>query len=219
MKLMVALRDRSVDLFDYTGSILNLRYKSNGSVKAIELAHGSRTLFIKIDKSLRRSLAVELQPGMAVRIAGDCKLDKYGFPKLKGDRLWVLTAPHSLPADGRVNPSSSVAQLEDHRHSPAAHGVSSPPCPSPTKPTQASPEATILVCRKSTCKKRGSLAICAAIESAIRDREHAGKVNVKQVGCLKRCKAGPNLVFLPDKTRYSEVSPRDVPNLLDQHLQ
>lgn len=219
---MVALRDRSVELFDYTGHILNLRYKSNGSVKAIYLAHKSRHLYIKVDKALRRSLAVELQPGMTVRVAGYYKYDKYGFPTLKADHLRVVSSPQSLE-HSPAPVTTPITQLHDHRPTdPSARqspeAVPPQPCkhstPSADKPT----DATILVCRKSSCKKRGSLALCAALESAINERNHPGNVNVKQVGCLKRCKAGPNLVFLPDKARYSDVDPQDVPSLLDQHL-
>ena len=215
---MVALRDRSVALFDYTGCILNLRYKSNGSIKAIEMAHESKRLHIKLDKALRRSLRIDLLPGMTIRVAGYCKYDKYGFPILRGDHLWTLTMPPQSSAC-QPDPTQPTTRLEGQpEHCSVGHAATAPsgtaPASEPEKPT----EATILVCRKSSCKKRGSLAICAAIESAISERDHAGKVNVKQVGCLKRCKAGPNLVFLPDKTRYSDVNPKDVPSLLDQHL-
>jgi len=34
---------------------------------------------------------------------------------------------------------------------------------------------------------------------------------------MKRCKAGPNLV-MPDKTRYTKISPKAVPALIDQHF-
>ncbi|XZO01932.1 MAG: (2Fe-2S) ferredoxin domain-containing protein [Microcoleus sp.] len=60
-----------------------------------------------------------------------------------------------------------------------------------------------LVCQKSDCQKRGSGAVCKALENALNCSGLAGEVIVQKTGCLKQCKAGPNIVVMPDKTRYT----------------
>ncbi|OBQ32475.1 MAG: (Fe-S)-binding protein, partial [Anabaena sp. CRKS33] len=42
-------------------------------------------------------------------------------------------------------------------------------------------------------------------------------VAIKGTGCMKNCKAGPNLV-MPDKTRYSKVKAEQVPALINKHF-
>ncbi|MCV3212277.1 (2Fe-2S) ferredoxin domain-containing protein [Plectonema radiosum NIES-515] len=78
-------------------------------------------------------------------------------------------------------------------------------------------KATILVCQKSDCMKRGGTGVCRALESALSDRSLSNEVTIKGTGCMKNCKAGPNLV-MPDKTRYSRIQEKQVPALLDKHF-
>ena len=61
-----------------------------------------------------------------------------------------------------------------------------------------------MVCQKSDCMKRGGKAVCQALEAALSDRGLEDQVTIKGTGCMKNCKAGPNLV-MPDKTRYSRI--------------
>jgi len=83
-----------------------------------------------------------------------------------------------------------------------------------TKPTRAK----ILVCQKSPCRKRGADGVCQALQSALDDRGLGEQVTIKQTGCMDRCKAGPNVVVMPDKTRYSRVLPEEIPDLIEQHF-
>jgi (2Fe-2S) ferredoxin len=82
-----------------------------------------------------------------------------------------------------------------------------------TKPAKA----TILVCQKSDCMKRGGTEVCQALAATLSNRGLDSQVTVRATGCMKNCKAGPNLV-MPDKTRYSRVSAAQVPALIDKHL-
>lgn len=95
--------------------------------------------------------------------------------------------------------------------------------PSHTKPLEAfkpasTKAANILVCQKSDCCKRGGKEVCKALQSAISDRGLEGQVTIKGTGCMKDCKAGPNIIFMPDKTRYSRITAKDVPALFDKHF-
>jgi (2Fe-2S) ferredoxin len=83
-------------------------------------------------------------------------------------------------------------------------------------PKSAKPE-TILVCQKSDCCKLGAKAITTALNNAIQEQGLAEQVTVKGTGCMKRCKAGPNIV-MPDKTRYTKISAKAIPALIEQHF-
>ncbi len=65
--------------------------------------------------------------------------------------------------------------------------------------------------------KRGGDGVCRALESALSDRSLSDEVTIKGTGCMKNCKAGPNLV-MPDKTRYSRIQEKQVPALIDKHF-
>ena len=93
-------------------------------------------------------------------------------------------------------------------------------------PVQASPKAApgseegrkgvVLVCQKSDCCRRGAIAVMQALQAHL--AAYPETIRVQGVGCLKDCKRGPNVVFLPDKARYSGVSPQGIPALLERHF-
>mgnify|MGYP000043483876 FL=1 len=82
---------------------------------------------------------------------------------------------------------------------------------------EAAKRQTILFCQKSDCMKSGAKAVCQMLEKELSDRGLENKVNIKGTGCMKNCKAGPNLV-MPDKTRYSRIQAGQVPAVIDKHL-
>lgn len=76
------------------------------------------------------------------------------------------------------------------------------------EPTAPKPSpATILVCQKSDCCKRGGRAVTEALQTALEEYGLGDRVVIKGTGCMKRCKAGPNIV-MPDKSRHTQVTPR-----------
>lgn len=87
--------------------------------------------------------------------------------------------------------------------------------PAQTQP--AKKPATILMCQKSDCMKRGGKALCQALNAELRDRGLEDQVTIKATGCMKNCKAGPNLV-MPDKTRYSSIQADQIPLVIDKHF-
>jgi (2Fe-2S) ferredoxin len=88
----------------------------------------------------------------------------------------------------------------------------------PTEPPKPSKPETILVCQKSDCCKLGGKAVVTALQKAIADQGLTHQVVVKGTGCMKRCKAGPNLV-MPDKTRYTKIQAKAIPALIEQHFE
>ncbi len=85
------------------------------------------------------------------------------------------------------------------------------------KAQPAKTKASILVCQKSSCMKRGGAAVCQALATALSDRSLDEQVAIKGTGCLKQCKAGPNLV-MPDKTRYCRIQAAEIPGVVDKHF-
>lgn len=88
----------------------------------------------------------------------------------------------------------------------------------PVKTTPVKSKASILVCQKSDCMKRGGKAVCQALQAALSDRDLEDQVAIKGTGCLKQCKSGPNIVVMPDKTRYSRIQSEQIPALIDKHF-
>ena len=64
---------------------------------------------------------------------------------------------------------------------------------------------------------RGGKAVCRALEAALSHRGLQDQVMIKGTGCMKKCKAGPNIV-MPDKTRYSRIPSTQVPAIMDKHF-
>jgi len=65
--------------------------------------------------------------------------------------------------------------------------------------------------------KRGGKALCQALEGELKNCGLQDNVTIKGTGCMKNCKAGPNLV-MPDKTRYSRIEAGQVPALINKHF-
>lgn len=103
-----------------------------------------------------------------------------------------------------------VEQLIPHRQK-TAHPAVSPVA-------EAVPAGKILVCQKSDCCKRGGKQVYEALAKALDDRGLGDRVQIQKTGCLKDCKAGPNAIVLPDKTRHSRIRPQDVPQLVERHF-
>ena len=83
--------------------------------------------------------------------------------------------------------------------------------------TSAAKPDAILMCQKSNCMKRGGKAMCHAINTAIRDRGLEEQVTLKGTGCMKACGKVP-VVFMPGKNRYTQLDPKDVGSLIDEHF-
>lgn len=86
-----------------------------------------------------------------------------------------------------------------------------------TAPTDKG-KLSILVCQKSSCMKRGGKEACQAMQTALKIRGLSEQVSIKGTGCLKDCKAGPNIVMMPDKKRYTKVQAAQIPALIDKHF-
>jgi NADH:ubiquinone oxidoreductase subunit E len=80
----------------------------------------------------------------------------------------------------------------------------------------ARPQAKILVCGKSDCWKRGGREVCHALQETLQKQGLEQQVTIVKTGCMDRCKAGPNVVIMPNKTRHTRVQLSEVPALVKE---
>lgn len=185
-----------VSEFCLEGRLISTVIKDGYKLKGLLLQTSEGECYVKLAKHLRAAFNLQLQPGTWLQVMGEKKHDlETGEVKLKAQQ--VMRAGGVGEAGG-------------------AGGVNSEPAPSMSVSANAK-KATILVCQKSDCMKRGGKEVCQALQVALSDRDLDEQVTIKGTGCMKNCKAGPNLV-MPDKTRYSRLSTTQVPALMEQHF-
>jgi (2Fe-2S) ferredoxin len=177
--------------FCLEGRFLEFVIKDGYKLKGLLLGTVEGECYVKLARHLRVAFDLRLPKGTWLQIVGTKKYDaKDGKVTLKAER--VMAARSQM---GGISPSPSLNKPQ-------------------TKPGK--PE-TILVCQKSDCMKRGGKALCQALEATLSDRGLEDQVTIKGTGCMKNCKAGPNLV-MPDKTRYNRIQAAQVPALVDKHF-
>ncbi len=181
---------KHVSLFDLQGQLRDFIIEDGYKIKGCYLVAAETEYRIKFSKEARASVGQVLHRGDWLQVWGEKTVKGEGEEKLKAYKIRVL--------------SSNSEDL-------------APPAKHP-QPQKRATQATILVCQKSDCMKRGGKAVCQALAQELSDRHLTDQVTVRMTGCMKHCKAGPNLVVLPAKTRYSRITAADIPALLDQHL-
>ncbi len=210
---------KQVSEFSLEGEILSLIIEDGYKLKYLRICSDRGIEFlVKLCKELRESLSSVLTPGLRVQVAGEKQLNlKNGKLKLKAYSLKLSDRNSdraSQPLDlantpvALVTSPSAIDNNSILSHATAAQTVKAP----------AKTQTKILVCQKSDCQKRGGAAVCKALENALNSRGLEGQVTVQGTGCLKQCKAGPNIILMPDKTRYSRIAPAEIPAIIDKHF-
>ncbi|NJP10909.1 MAG: (2Fe-2S) ferredoxin domain-containing protein [Leptolyngbyaceae cyanobacterium RU_5_1] len=188
-------KHKQISTFTLIGRFLNFVIEDGYKIKRLWLATAEGEYCIKLSKEARASVRGVLTPGEWIQVFGEQTLDRE-TDEVKYKAYLIQPA--------------SPAQIESLPENPQ---IQAPPAKSKDKP-----KATILVCQKSDCMKRGGKAMCQALQDTLGDRGLEGQVAIKGTGCMKDCKAGPNLVVMPDKVRYSHVKANDIPALIDKHF-
>jgi (2Fe-2S) ferredoxin len=190
-----------VSEFCLEGRFLDFAIKDGYKLKGLLLATAEGECYVKLAKDLRSAFNLQLAKGTWLQVLGEKTLDlKTGEVKLKASRVMAAGGDRETKGQkdrGRTGESVGVSSFADKKAKPA--------------------KATILVCQKSDCMKRGGTGVCRALEAALSDRSLSNEVTIKGTGCMKNCKAGPNLV-MPDKTRYSRIQASQVPALIEKHF-
>jgi (2Fe-2S) ferredoxin len=156
--------------------------------KALWVATTEGEYQIKLAKPLRINLKANPQPGD-----------------------WVKMAGHRT-----VNLLTGEVKLKAYTLQPLSCGVDMFSA-SPQVEAKAA-KTKVLVCQKSDCRAKGSQAVQQAIADTLQECGLADQVTVKGTGCMGCCKKGANVVFMPDKARYQQVKPTQVPALVEKHI-
>ncbi|MEG4320787.1 MULTISPECIES: (2Fe-2S) ferredoxin domain-containing protein [unclassified Microcoleus] len=212
--------DKQVSEFSLEGEILSLIVEDGYKLKYLRISSDRKVEYlVKLSKELRSFLAPVLTPGLRVQVSGEKELNlKNGKIKLKARSLTLARSPEQL--DSTSVPAGVLMSVGEALEEDRAIGkteVSSPTAAQTVK-AAAKTQTKILVCQKSDCQKRGGAAVCKALENALNARGLEEQVTVQGTGCLKQCKAGPNIVVMPDKTRYSRIKPAEIPAIVDKHF-
>jgi (2Fe-2S) ferredoxin len=199
---------KQVSEFSLEGEILSLIIEDGYKLKYLRICSDLGIEFlVKLCKELRASLSSVLTPGLRVQVVGEKEHNlKNGKIKLKA---------YSLKLSGSNDRGAKQLDRTKALVGVVTADLTKPP---QTAKAPAQTKGKILVCQKSDCQKRGGAAVCKALEDALNSRGLAGQVTVQGTGCLKQCKAGPNIVVMPDKTRYSRIKPGEIPAILDKHF-
>jgi (2Fe-2S) ferredoxin len=204
-----------VSEFCLEGRFLDFVIKDGYKLKGLLLTTSEGECYVKLAKHLRVAFDLRLPRGTWLQVVGTKKYDaKKEEITLKAERVMagrsqVETITPNPTKMGRLALSEAEVWGDGEMG-----GVSSSPETSKPKPAK---KQTILMCQKSDCMKRGGKALCQVLEAELSDRGLQDTVNIKGTGCMKNCKAGPNLV-MPDKTRYTKVQPSQVGILVDKHF-
>ena len=185
--------------FNYEGVFLGFTALEGYKLKYAKLMTPEGDRIIKIPKEQRLELYRSLKPGDLIQCTGEQKLNlATGESKFKAYSI-LKTVTKTVP---QVQERAEVIHLSERSVQKQQVKLA------------AKPLVNVLVCQKSDCVKRGSSEVCNALLGALEEQDLAGYVKVKSTGCLKHCKSGPHLVVMPDKSRYSNVKVRDVPDII-----
>lgn len=209
---------KHVSEFYLEGEILGLIIEDGCKLKYLRISSDRGVEYlVKLCKELRSFLSPILTPGLKVQIVGEKELNlKNGKIKLKARSLKLAQGNDDRSHEHLDSTNVPVAVWTDDRATGKTQVTS--PTAAQTVKARAKTQTKILVCQKSDCQKRGGAAVCKALENALNARGLEDQVTVQGTGCLKQCKAGPNIVLMPDKTRYSRIAPAEVPAIIDKHF-
>ena len=76
----------------------------------------------------------------------------------------------------------------------------------------------VLVCGGTGCTSSGSQAILAKLEEELKLKGLEDEIKLVQTGCFGLCALGPIMIVYPEGTFYSQVTPDDVPEIVEEHL-
>lgn len=88
------------------------------------------------------------------------------------------------------------------------------------------PERHVFVCGqqrpenhpKGSCGHSGAATVFQTFGAQMSQNGLLGKVALTNTGCLGPCQQGANVLIYPEGTMYSQVSPEDVGQIVQQHL-
>lgn len=166
---------------------------------------------IVLGKDLRQMMYRYLVPDDWVRVVG-----KQVMNKRSGQMEWKAAEVSKL-SPSQIN--SQISQVAAQREA-----LINRPKNGPAKTSSTPQPIRVLICQKSDCRQRGSESVMRAIADTIQKSSSANteagspaKIITQATGCLKRCKAGPNMVLLPGGS-HSYVTPEKARSIIQTVL-
>lgn len=194
--------------FHLVGTASKFAVKKKGKVKSFELKTPKGNFWFKVPHKLHKRLDCQLYPNVKLEVKGKVNIcPKKAKIKLKLEQIKVLS----------TSPSPATFDLEFFDKAPE-NGAILESSGAVANGTNSEPKGKILLCKKSSCWKRGGKAIYEKITEELREQGLEDNVIVKKTGCMGRCKSAPNLVVLPSKNRYKCFSEKEIDSLIDNHF-
>jgi len=89
------------------------------------------------------------------------------------------------------------------------------------------PQKHIFVCtssrvngqQKGFCHSKCGVEIVSNFLEEIEERGLGGEIFVSNTGCFGICEKGPVVVIYPDNVWYGSVTPEDVEEIMDKHIE
>lgn len=89
------------------------------------------------------------------------------------------------------------------------------------------PQRHIFICtssrpngqQKGFCHAKDGVAVMARFMEEIEERGIGDTIFLTNTGCFGICEKGPIVVVYPDNVWYGSVTPDDVPEILDEHIE
>jgi (2Fe-2S) ferredoxin len=78
--------------------------------------------------------------------------------------------------------------------------------------------AHVLICGGTGCVSSGAREVMSAFKEELAKRKLDREVMVVQTGCHGMCEMGPIVVVYPEGTFYCRVEPKDVTEIVEEHL-
>ncbi len=152
------------DRFELTGSFGGFVYTESGKRRLVLQVDGHDCL-LKVPRILRRRMIGKFRPGETIRVAGSEERDPVtGLLKRVVSQVLNDAVEAVPPATATTTAVVAVA-------------VASP----------------IRVCSKRNCWRQGGHALWQTLQQEIEARGFDGRIELRQVGCLDRCKRAPNV--------------------------
>ncbi len=76
----------------------------------------------------------------------------------------------------------------------------------------------VLICGGTGCTSSGSVTIKEVLEKELAAKGIADEIKIVMTGCFGLCALGPVMIVYPEGTFYSQVTPEDVPEIVEEHL-
>ncbi|MEN6465617.1 MAG: NADH-ubiquinone oxidoreductase-F iron-sulfur binding region domain-containing protein [Syntrophaceae bacterium] len=76
----------------------------------------------------------------------------------------------------------------------------------------------LLVCGGTGCHASGSLSVKKALVDELQNRGLADEIKVVETGCNGFCAMGPIMVVYPEGLIYMQITPEDIPEMVEEHF-